>query len=49
MAAMESCTTLDGLKSTFAGAWKESGHDADIKAAYDALKAKFEAKAPEAV
>jgi hypothetical protein len=48
MAAMESCTTLDGLKSTFASAWKESGHDASVKATYDAIKAKFEAKAPEA-
>lgn len=47
VAAMEGCTTLAGLKATFASAWKESNHAADVKSAYDALKAKFEAPAAE--
>lgn len=43
VAAMEECTTLEALKHTFAGAWKDSGHSAEVKSAYDSLKTKFEA------
>lgn len=42
VAAMEECTTLETLKQTFAGAWKDSEHDASVKQSYDSLKAKFE-------
>lgn len=40
-AAMESCTTLEALQSTFASNWKNSRHAPEIKQSYDSLKAKF--------
>lgn len=44
VSAMEACHTLEGLKATFAQAWKDSGHSPDVKASYDSLKSKFEQK-----
>ena len=41
VAAMEAAGTMDELQSTFKSAWKESKGDADVKASYDKLKAKF--------
>lgn len=41
VAAMEACTTMEELQTTFASAWKESKGDMQVKASYDALKSKF--------
>lgn len=41
--AMESTTTIASLQIAFASAWKASGHDETVKAAYDRLKAIMEA------
>jgi hypothetical protein len=41
--ALQACETLASLKDTFAKAWIESGHNADIKKCYDHRKAELEA------
>jgi hypothetical protein len=41
--ALQACETLASLKDTFAKAWIESGHNAEVKKCYDHRKAELEA------
>lgn len=41
--AMEATTSIAALQTAFASAWKSSGHDEKVKAAYDRLKTIMEA------
>jgi hypothetical protein len=44
--AMEATKSLESLKTAFASAWKASGHDESVKAAYDRLKGLYVPEAP---